>query len=246
MSSESIFGGWDKPRVTGDYLNDRLQAIWHTLAAQNLGTPHFQPNNGLSQRKHEVCMLWTLFHFLKPQVIVEVGVAQGGTFASWCELAPPGATIIGIDQCLDDCRPRPGDPVHSSVYNGPLRMSSQGGGIYSLAKKGQSVIGINGWTHDPRVQQELNHHLSGRTIDFCFHDASHSARMTREDMTWIWPLISPGGVLALHDIQPSVHPECNKSAAWQEMKDTLDYSARYEFCGSRSDDSMGIGILVKA
>jgi cephalosporin hydroxylase len=245
MSAESIFGGWNKPRMTGDYLHERLQALWHTLAAQSVGTPQFEPNNGLSQRKHEICMLWALFHFLQPKVIVEVGVAQGGTFASWCTLAPPGATIIGIDQCLDDCRPRPGDPVHPSVYNGPLRMSSQGGGIYSLRKKDQTVIGINGWTHDPRVQAELAATLNGRKIDFLWHDASHEAGMTRADMVWMWPLIAEGGMIALHDIMPSQNPQCNKSVAWEDMKTTMDYSACYEFKGSRTDDSLGIGVLVR-
>jgi predicted O-methyltransferase YrrM len=242
----SLFGTWEQPRLIGDYLSERVQGLFHALAAQSVGTPQFQANSGMSQKKDQFCMLATLVNFLRPKVLMEVGVAQGGTLAAWCQLAPPDATIIALDKDLNDARPRPGDPVHSSIYNGPLEMTSQGGGIYHLAQRGQTMIGINGWTHDPKVQEEVKRHLNGRTIDFCFHDASHSARMTREDMVWIWPLISPGGMLALHDIQPSVHPECNKSAAWQEMKDTLDYSARYEFCGSRHDDSMGIGILVKA
>jgi predicted O-methyltransferase YrrM len=242
----SLFGDWEHPRMIGDYLSEKVQGLFHALAAQSVGTPQFQPNSGMSQKKDQFCMLATLVNFLRPKVIMEVGVAQGGTLAAWCQLAPPDATIIALDKDLNDCRPRPGDPVHPSIYNGSLKMTSDGGGIYHLKQKGQTMIGINGWTHDPRVQEEVKTKLNGRTIDFCFHDASHSARMTREDMTWIWPLISPGGVLALHDIQPSAHPDCDKCVAWQEMKDTLDYSARYEFCGSRHDDSMGIGILVKA
>ena len=191
-------------------------------------------------------MLATLFIFLQPIVIMEAGVAQAGTLAAWCQLAPPDATIIALDRCLDDARPRPGDPVHSSIYNGPLKSTSEGGGIYHLKKKGQIMIGVNGWTHDPAVQEKVRSVLSGRTIDFLFHDVSHSARMTREDMVWMWPLISPGGVLALHDIQPSAHPDCDKNQAWREMVDTLDYTARYEFCGNRYDDSMGVGVLIKA
>jgi predicted O-methyltransferase YrrM len=241
----SLFGTWDIPRMTGDYLSEKVESLWHTLAAQSVGTPQFQPNSGLSQKKDQFCLLSTMFHFLQPKVVMEAGVAQGGTLAAWCQLAPPDATIIALDRCLDDCRPRPGDPVHSSIYNGPLKSTTEGGGIHHLKKKGQTMVGVNGWTHDPAVQDKVKHVLNGRTIDFLFHDVSHSARMTREDMVWMWPLVSPGGIMALHDIQPSAHPDCDKSEAWKEMVDTLDYSARYEFCGNRSDDSMGVGILVK-
>jgi predicted O-methyltransferase YrrM len=224
---------------------ERILGLFHTLAAQSVGTPQFQPNSGLSQQKDQFCFLATLFHFAQPKLIVEVGTAQGGSFAAWCELAPPDATLIAVDRCLDDCRPRPGDPVHSSVYHGPLRSTSEGGGIHHLKKKGQKVIGINGWTHDPKTQEQLMSALNGRKIDFLFHDASHSAHMTREDMVWMWPLVAEGGILALHDIQPSAHPDCDKSVAYQEMVETLDYSARYEFCGNRNDDSMGVGIIIR-
>jgi cephalosporin hydroxylase len=242
----SLFGDWDHPRVIGDYLSEKVQGLWHSLAAQGVGTHEFQPNSGMSQKKDQICMAMTMFHFLQPKVVMECGVAQGGTLAAWCALAPPDATIIALDRCLDDCRPRPGEPVHSSIYNGPLRMTGAGGGIYHLKKKGQTMIGINGWTHDPAVQEQVKRALNGRTIDFLHHDLSHSARMTREDMVWMWPLITPGGCMCLHDIQPSKHPDCDKSVAWQEMKETLDYSACYEFLGSRTDDSMGCGLLFKA
>lgn len=191
-------------------------------------------------------MLAALFNFLKPKIIMEVGVAQAGTLAAWCQLASPDATIIALDRCLDDARPRPGDPVHPSIYNGPLKSTSQGGGIHHLKQGGQTIIGVNGWTNDPVVQSQVTTALNGRTIDFIFHDCSHSSRQTREDMVWMWPLVSSGGVLALHDIQPSKHPDCDKAIAWREMVETLHYSARYEFCGNPQDDSMGVGILIKS
>lgn len=243
--TERIFGTWDTPRVTGEYLHDHLQGIFHSLAAQNVGTPQFEPNSGLSQKKDQFIMMCALFSMIKPQVIMEVGVAQGATLSAWCQLAPPDAMIIALDKDLNDARPRPGDPVHSSIYHGPLKMTSDGGGIYSLKQKGQKMVGVNGWTSDPRVQAEVVQHLNGRKVDWLFHDCSHSARMTREDMIWMWPLVADGGCLVLHDIQPSKHPDCDKCVAWREMLDTLDYSAHYELIGNRESDSMGVGILVR-
>jgi hypothetical protein len=52
-------------------------------------------------------------------------------------------------------------------------------------------------------------------------------------------------VFATHDIQPSQHPDCNKSEAWKLIKQMAGYSACFEFLGSRDDDSLGIGVLIR-
>jgi hypothetical protein len=245
MSTESIFGSWNTPRVSGDYLLDKLQGIFHTTAAQNVGKPEFQPNSGLSQRKHEICMLWSLFNFQKPMVTVEVGTSQGGTFAGWCELSPAGATLISIDRCINDCRPRPNEPVHPSIYNGPLRMSEQGGGVYSLGKKGQTIHAINGWTYEQSTQDQLLALLKGRKIQFLYHDASHDFEGSMRDFEWLWPLMDEGSVMAFHDIMPSKAEGVTKSKFWEWVKKTVDYSACYEFTSSRDEDSLGQGVLIK-
>lgn len=241
MSTERIFGTWDQPPKQPD----EISLLWHKLAAQNVGKPDFMPNSGLSQRRAEITMLWTLFARMKPQVIVEVGVAQGGTFASWCQLAPDDAVIIAVDRCLDDCRPRPGDPVHPGISIRSDLSSSNGGGIYHLGKAGQTIIGVNGWTTEQSTKDKLIAALNGRKIDFLFHDASHERSMFIQDFEWMYPLVADGGVFATHDIQQSQHPECNKSEAWKTIKLMADYSACFEFLGSRNDDSLGIGVLIK-
>lgn len=245
MSVENIFGQWDRARLRGDYLFDKLEAMWHVLAAQNVGKPEFQPNSGLSQRKHEIMMLWTVFHYQNPSVVVEVGTAQGGTFAAWCELAPPGALLISLDRCVNDCRPRPGEPVHPSIYNGPLRMTEQGGGTYSLGKKGQTVKAINGWTYEQSTQESLINALGGRKIQFLYHDASHDYEGSMSDFGWMWPLIEEGGIMAFHDIMESKAEGVTKSKFWKWVKENVDYSACYEIRSGRGDDSLGQGILIK-
>jgi cephalosporin hydroxylase len=243
MSTESIYGDWDKKesRVPGD----ELEALWHKLAAQNVGRADFEPNSGLSQRKNEIIELWQLYIRSRPRVVVEVGCAQGGTFAGWCQLGVWTNTIIGIDRDVNDCRPRPGDPVHPDIYSGPLASTTNGGGMYSLAKHGQIIHPINGWTFDPIVLETLLHLLNGRKIDFLFHDASHEAGMFARDFKMFWPLISDGGILAVHDIMPSKMQDVTKDREWQRIREQEDYSALYEYRGARTDDSLGIGVLIK-
>lgn len=241
MSTETIFGGWDTHPT---HAGDEPAGLWHKLAAQNIGTPQQQNNLGLTQRRSEITLLWELFLRQKPSVVVEIGVAQGGTFAGWCQLARDNATIIGIDRCLDDSRPRPGDPC-PAIYSGPLKMFSQGGGINHVRQGHQTVIGINGWSYEPAVIQQLEKALAGRKIEFLFHDASHESEMFLADFQIYWPMIADGGIFASHDINWSEDPKCNKSVAWDRIKRVTDYSAVYEFLPHSKTSEMGIGVLIK-
>lgn len=243
MSTDRIFGTWDQLPESG--LVDPVAVLWHKLAAQRCGTPQQVNNFGLSQRRAEWATLMDLYLRAKPKLVVEIGVAQGGTAAGWCAIGRSGAEFIFIDRDLQDCRPRPGDPVDPGIYSGPLKMTNQGGGIFHLAQRGQNIHGISGWSHAPETLSQLKAILNGRQIDWLYNDASHSAKMFAQDFQIYWPLIAPGGVFATHDIMPSAHPDCDKSVEWERIKREETYSACFEFRGSRNDDSMGQGILIK-
>lgn len=243
MSTDRIFGTFEDLPNQG--RRDDLVQLFHKLAAQKVGTPQQINNFGLSQRVHEIVPLWELYIRAQPRIVLEIGCAQGGTACSWMHLGRDGASIIVIDRDLGDSRPRPGEPVDPMFYNGHLKTYHEGGGIKSLAQRGQEIIGINGWTYEPRVQEELKRILNHRKIDWIWNDASHSAKMYEDDVKWLWPLLDHGGVWASHDIMPSKHPDCNKSEYHQVMRETFDYSALYEFRGGPNDDSMGIAAFVK-
>lgn len=243
MSIDRVFGNWDLLPTNGN--KDDLAQLWHWLAAQNVGTPYQQLNSGLSQRRAEITMLWELYKRAKPKVVLEIGVAQGGTFASWCKLGEPDALIIGIDRDVNDCRPRHNEPVHQMIsIPGQHKTTDQGGGMMHLACFQQKVIPIKGWSHAPHVLEELRITLKDRKIDWLFHDASHSADMAHRDYELYRPFMAEGSVMAFHDIQESQVPECNKSEWWQEVKANGDYSALYEFRGPKNADSMGIGVII--
>jgi cephalosporin hydroxylase len=237
MSTEAIYGGWSTPKFNNiDWIHD----LWMKLSAQP-GSPNF----GLTQRKNEIWELWQLYNQQYPRVVLEIGVAQGGTFAAWCQLGRGDATLIGIDRDLNDCRPRPGDPVNRDIYDGELAMTCNGGGLFSLARQQQDIHAINGWSHEPRVMEELLRVLNGRKIDFLFHDASHQARMFARDFDLYWPLVAEGGVFAAHDINYSEDPKCNKRDAWLEITGRTDFSAHYEYLPGGNVSEMGIGVLIK-
>lgn len=244
MSTEKIFGTWDLLPETG--FKDEITESWHWLACQNVGTPYFQANSGLTQRRGEFTMLLDLYRRARPQVVLEVGTAQGGSLAAFCLHGRPDATIISIDRDVNDCRPRHNEPVHQMLsIPKEHKSTSQGGGMLHLARHQQRVIPINGWTTSAHVKEELNIVLQGRKIDWCWNDASHSKELFAQDFQWLWPLVAEGGVLCSHDIMPSADPNCDKGVEWERIKREETYSAVFEFRGSRSDDSMGIGALIK-
>lgn len=241
MSTNEIYGGWDTKRTGMGALNIDPQDLWHMLAAQNVGRADFQPNNGLSQRKNEIIELWQLFARQAPRVVLEVGTAQGGTFASWCMLARSDATLISIDRCQDDCLPRPGEPVNPEVGNHMTGLR----GVFALARGSQTIHAINGWTYNQSTKEALWQALAGRKVDFLFHDASHQSDMFAEDFKWMWPLIAEGGVFASHDVPPSSDPKCNKVDEWRRIKREETYSACYEWLPHPSMTEMGIGALLR-
>lgn len=245
MSTERIFGGWDTSPNEGEGAMDELIYLWHMLAAQQIGKPDFQPNLGLSQRKAEIVMLWSLFQRARPRVIVEIGVAQGGTLAGWCQLATWPCTIIAIDRDLNDCRPRPGDPVHAAIYDGPLKLSSEGGGCCSLVKPHQKFFGLQGWSFQPEMVAAVEKVLNGQRIDWLFSDASHASEMFTQEFDAYWPMVSDGGVLCSHDINWSADPKCDKQKAWHEITRSAEYSARFEFHPHISVSEMSIGVLIR-
>lgn len=245
MSLDKIFGDWNNPPTVGEV--DKISSLWHQLAAQHVGTPQQRSNNGLTQRRGEWTMLMDLYTRAKPKVVVEIGVAQGGTFAGWCALGEPDALIVGIDRDINDCRPRPGERVSALIAEDkPWLMSAQGGGLYALGRQQQTIKGISGWSYEPSTFSQLKDILGGRKIDWLWTDSSHEQGMFDREFGMYWGLVDDGGVFCTHDIQRSAHPEVTKWKSWERIKQEETYSMMMEFKGGIADDSYGIGVLIKA
>jgi len=224
--------------------NDKYEKLFNKLAPFT-----DKAHSGLTQRKNEIIELWTLFDRIQPHVIVELGVAQGGTFASWCQLAPDGHCIIGIDRDLNDCWPRKGNDVHPDIADKCDKMTEDGGGLYQLRRRGsnQRIFGIKGWSYEPNVMRDLLGALQGRQIDFFFHDASHKCEETEADFELFWPLIKPGGVMAFHDVSFYTHEGASKYEWFRKIRDDGPQIVLYSYTTpDRAVLSMGIAILFKA
>ena len=244
MSTDRTFGTWETVPTSG--YRDEITDLWHALATQRVGTPEEVQHSGLTQRRVEWTMVCDLYRRTQPEIVLEIGTAQGGTFAGWCALGKKDALLISIDRDLNDCRPRKGDQVHPSIVDHEVtRMTCEGGGLYALGRHNQRVVGLSGWSTDEHVLTKLRETLGGQKIDWLFHDASHQPEKFAKDFAIYWPMVADGGVFASHDIMPCKDPNSNKSTEWERIKAEETYSAIFEFKGRRDDDSYGIGILIK-
>ena len=180
---------------------------------------------------------------------MEIGVAQGGSFSGWAQLARDDALLIGLDRDLNDCWPREGNQVHPEIADSCNKMTCNGGGMWMLKRRGshQTIIPINGWTYEKRVMDELLEVLDGKLIDFLFHDASHKYEDAKRDFGLFWPLVAPGGVFVMHDIGTCDASEVTKCQFWREIRDIGPQCVTYSYQYSdRLNSSLGIGVLFKA
>lgn len=157
----------------------------------------------------------SLVEAVNPQVIVEIGVKEGGTLNFWKHIVPTTGLVVGIDTgntvkwCLN-CAPHvkfiEGDSLNISTYR--------------------------------KFQQELQ----GRPVDFLFIDGGHEYREAKSDFyTYGWH-VRKGGLIALHDINlDSVGEERGAvKHFWQEIKDRSGsfYDILFE-----DDRHTGMGIV---
>jgi len=168
---------------------------------------------------------------LAPTRVLEIGSMFGGTLWHWMHAAPRGATFIAVDMLVSQSDPR-----------------------YVAQKSGHDVV----WAEWAR---ELGHHLTiiaddstrpdvvsyvrriVEKVDFLFIDGGHSFECVLADITNYRPLVRPGGIMALHDIdlRGSGVPD-----AWRQMTDPQGRDAApvfEEFVEVSGDRGIGVVYL---
>jgi cephalosporin hydroxylase len=168
----------------------------------------YTTSNGLiepGQIEGELLTLAKLVQERCPQVVVEIGTANGGTLFCFARLAAPDALLVSIDL--------PGG-VHGGGYPWWKR------GLYrSFAREGQRVELLRGDSHAPASRRRLERLLAGRPIDLLLIDGDHTYEGVRSDYELYSPLVRDGGLVVFHDIRR--HPpeaDCHVDRLWAEVR----------------------------
>jgi predicted O-methyltransferase YrrM len=96
-----------------------------------------------------------------------------------------------------------------------------------------------GSSHDAEVAAAVISALDGAPLDLLFLDGDHSADGVRRDFDMYAPLVRPGGIIALHDIDG----DGGVPALWRAERAR---GRRIEFVDRiHPPQGLGIGVLVK-
>ena len=168
------------------------------------------------QKGPELASFLALLEDLQPKVIVEIGADAGGTLWAWQQLSS-NPRVIGID-----------------MPSGPF------GGDKNVVKNFHGCEIIYADSHEPETFHELDRLLDGAPIDMLFIDGDHTFKGVSQDFAMYWPLVRPGGIVALHDICD--HPD------WPAVKvkafwDTVEWNGRKEAIITPPSIWGGIGVL---
>jgi predicted O-methyltransferase YrrM len=164
---------------------------------------------------------------LRPQALLEIGTALGGTLFLWCRLASDDATIISVD--LPEGRFGGGSPE----WRIPFYMR--------MTRRKQQLVLLRENSHDRLTLGKVMESLNGRQLDFLFIDGDHSFEGVKADFEMYSELVRSGGLIAFHDIVP--HPkeaDCVVSEFWDEVKVAYQHE---EIVESYSQGWGGLGIL---
>lgn len=157
------------------------------------------------QLQEELLELLFLLADHRPNSLLEIGTAGGGTLFLFSRIAMPDATIISIDL--------PGGPFGGgySLWRVPL--------YKSFASCEQTIHLLRQDSHDIRTFHQVESILKGEHLDFLFIDGDHTYDGVKQDFALYSPLVRKGGIVAFHDIRPCPRdPRCQVDRFWREIK----------------------------
>lgn len=133
---------------------------------------------------------------LDPNVIVEIGTAEGGSLYPWVRAVEP-SSVISVD---------------TTFLNRNLEFYTS----FNTNKETKiSLIKANSQSQSTR--DKLLELLDDQEIDFLFIDADHQYDGVKKDFELYEPLVREGGVIAFHDILGE-NEVIGVGKLWQEVE----------------------------
>lgn len=181
-----------------------------------------------SQVKSEIVSLLKELAKAPPKTVLEIGTATAGTLFMFTQVSQPDAEIISID--LPFGRYGAG----YLKYRIPL--------IKAFANKNQKMHLLRCDSHEAKTIEKLKEILKGKTIDFLFIDGDHSYEGVKADFENYSPLVTPGGMIAFHDILPNDFDNSfGTQLFWKEIRN--NYESQELIRENPDNTGCGIGLI---
>ena len=179
------------------------------------------------QYEEEFLNLLNQYNKLKPDYIMEIGTANGGTLFAHCKLASKNATIISVDL--------PGGDFGGGYPDWKLPIYKEFSDI------GQSLHLIRANSHEIQTLQNVKNVLKNNLLDYLFIDGDHSYKGVKKDFDVYSPLVKKGGHIVFHDIAYHKNSPCEVDKFWRDIKSSYN---TIEFVKDKESGQFGIGIII--
>ena len=178
------------------------------------------------QIEAELASLLTEVRKLKPQTVLEIGTARGGTLFLWTRLAQPNATIVSID-------------LPGGKFGGGYK-KWQAITYKRFAKGTQKIHLLRVDSHAQSTLEKTRQLFGGKPIDLLFIDGDHSFEGVKKDWEMYSPLVRPGGIVVFHDIAGN-YDDTQVKRLWDSIKSDFEHREYVTDSGG----GYGVGVLIK-
>ena len=172
------------------------------------------------QVREEILRLAEMVQALKPQRILEIGTARGGTLLIWTAIASERVITcdlrnMDVQRELLEALPPPGSECRVTL--------------------------ISGDSHTQAFRRRIAETLDGERVDFLFIDGDHRVEGVTQDYENFKGFVRPGGLIAFHDIvERQSLPENQVFHFWKNVRDSLDTE---EIIADPNQCGCGIGVV---
>jgi len=182
-----------------------------------------------TQKRGEILGLMRRVTSLESRRVCEIGGAAGGTLFLLSRACPAGTRVLSVDL----------------LYSLAQRLA-----YHRIGGPGQRITCLAADSHATRTVGTVRRWLSGEALDVLFIDGDHTYAGVREDFVRYAPLVRPGGIVALHDINPDYRTRFGQETAawvgevpclWDEVKRAFPNCE--ELIEDPEQDGYGIGIV---
>lgn len=147
---------------------------------------------------------------LRPQTMLEIGTATGGSLLAFTRVCAPDAHVMSVDL--------PGGAFGGGYPTWKLPLYK------AFAEPRQRLDLIRRDSHSPETLADVRSRLGGKALDFLFIDGDHTFAGVQQDFESYRSLVRPGGLIAFHDIaapnagSDAVDDPGDVPAFWQSLK----------------------------
>lgn len=163
-----------------------------------------------AQDEFELAQLLKIVRDLNPMRILEIGTWHGGTLWEWLQIAD---TVVAVDNLM----------MARGEWERWARWADT------------DLHLIHGTSTDQAIVDAVASH---GPYEFVFIDADHTYQSVKADWDTYWPMVTEGGIVAFHDIQPRA--QYGVDQLWGELK-TSGFKTMEIWGGT--PNYCGIGVL---